>query len=260
MAEVATLQRADELPLDYRSGLDAQNLLPAWTLLRALMPVGAAAPVAQPAQWSYAKLRPYLMRAADLVPMEKAERRVLGYVNPGLDRARLSTLPSIFFGLQLIMPGERAPNHKHIPAAARIIIEGEGAYTTVDGEKLHMDEGDVVLTERTVPGGSLYIWGFRPEIYYLTGLNPATRFIFQFPLVADWYPQAWRQENVDTLWAALPPYVAVLQVDYMPWVTGSQDDSNTLLQSYEELNDWLIYNYEPETQIGNFFLWRRKAA
>ncbi len=146
MAEVATLQRADELPLDYRSGLDAQNLLPAWTLLRALMPVGAAAPVAQPAQWSYAKLRPYLMRAAELVPMEKAERRVLGYVNPGLDRARLSTLPSIFFGLQLIMPGERAPNHKHIPAAARIIIEGEGAYTTVDGEKLHMEEGDVVLT------------------------------------------------------------------------------------------------------------------
>ena len=44
------------------------------------------------------------------------------------------------------MPGERAPNHKHIPAAARIIIEGEGAYTTVDGEKLRMEEGDLVLT------------------------------------------------------------------------------------------------------------------
>ena len=116
------------------------------------------------------------------------------------------------------------------------------------------------LRAHNVPGDSLYIWGFRPEIYYLAGLNPATRFIFQFPLAADWYPQDWRQANVDTLWAALPPYVAVLQADYMPWVTGSHDDSNTLLQRYEELNDWLIYNYEPETQIGNFFLWRRKAA
>ena len=146
MAEVADLQRADELPSDYRARLDELNVLPAWTLLRALLPVGAAAPQAQATKWSYAKLRPSLLRAAKLVPMEKAERRVLGYINPGLDRARLSTLPSIFFGLQLIMPGERAPNHKHIPAAARIIIEGEGAYTTVDGEKLQMEEGDVVLT------------------------------------------------------------------------------------------------------------------
>jgi hypothetical protein len=115
------------------------------------------------------------------------------------------------------------------------------------------------LRERTTPGDSLTIWGFRPEVYFLSGLNPATRFIFQFPLVGAWYPPEWRQQHVDTLWAALPPVVAVLQADYMPWVTGSDDDSNTLLQGYEELNDWLIYNYERDTQIGNFFLWRRKS-
>ncbi|MCL4248169.1 MAG: glycosyltransferase family 39 protein [Anaerolineae bacterium] len=114
------------------------------------------------------------------------------------------------------------------------------------------------LRARSVPGDSLYIWGFRPEVYYISGLNPPTRFIFQFPLVANWYPPAWREENADLLWAALPPYVLILQVDYMPWVTGSEDDSNTLLQSYTELNNWLIYNYERETQIGNFFIWRRK--
>jgi hypothetical protein len=115
------------------------------------------------------------------------------------------------------------------------------------------------LRERVAPGDSLFIWGFRPEVYYLSQLNPAVRFIFQFPLVADWYPQVWKQETVDILWAALPPYVLVLQADYMPWVTGSDEDSNTLLQAYTELNDWLIFNYERETQIGNFFLWRRKS-
>ncbi len=114
------------------------------------------------------------------------------------------------------------------------------------------------LIDRNVPGDSLYIWGFRPEIYYLTQLNPPTRFIFQFPLVADWYPAEWREENVDILWAALPPYVLALQVDYMPWVTGSDDDSITLLQQYNELRDWLAFNYEQETQIGNFLIWRRK--
>ncbi|MDX2140831.1 MAG: glycosyltransferase family 39 protein [Chloroflexota bacterium] len=127
----------------------------------------------------------------------------------------------------------------------------------VAGESLRVAD---YLRARTVPGDSLYIWGFRPEIYALTQLNPPTRFIFQFPLVGDWYPAAWRQENVDILWAALPPYVLVMQVDYLPWVTGSDDDSNTLLQHYTELNDWLIYNYERDTQIGNVFVWKRKLA
>lgn len=115
------------------------------------------------------------------------------------------------------------------------------------------------LRERVVPGDSLYIWGFRPEIYYLSQLNPATRFIFHFPLIGSWYPEAWQEENAEVLWAALPPYVLVLQVDYMPWVTGRNEDSNTLLQEYNELYDWLIFNYEREAQIGNFFVWKRKT-
>lgn len=115
------------------------------------------------------------------------------------------------------------------------------------------------LRARVAPGDSLTIWGFRPEIYYLSGLNPATRFIFQFPLVGSWYPAAWQQEHVDGLWAAMPPYVIVAQVDYMPWVTGVHEDSNTLLQRYTELNNWLIANYERDAQIGNLFLWKRKS-
>jgi hypothetical protein len=93
----------------------------------------------------------------------------------------------------------------------------------------------------------------------MSGLNPAIRFIFQFPLVGTWYPPQWKEEAVDILWAAMPPYVLVLQVDYMPWVTGRNEDSNTLLQEYTELNNWLIANYTRETEIGNFFVWRRKS-
>lgn len=115
------------------------------------------------------------------------------------------------------------------------------------------------LRERIAPGDSLFIWGFRPEVYYLSQLNPAIRFIFQFPLVGAWYPPEWKEEAVEVLWAAMPPYVLVLQVDYMPWVTGRHEDSNQLLQEYTELNNWLIANYSRETQIGNFFLWRRNS-
>ncbi len=114
------------------------------------------------------------------------------------------------------------------------------------------------LQANAAAGDTLFIWGFRPEVYYLSNLQPASRFIFQFPLVADWYPVEWQQQNVDTLWASLPPYVLVVRGDFMPWVTGRDEDSNMMLQDYTELNNWLIYNYEQDTQIGNFLVWRRK--
>ncbi len=141
--------------------------------------------------------------------------------------------------------------------------EDQSAYfSRFQGGEFVADESLAVATflqERVAPGDSLYIWGFRPEVYYLSQLNPATRFIFQFPLVGEWYPADWRRENVEVLWAALPPYVLVLQADYMPWVTGRNEDSHTLLQEYNELNDWLIFNYEREAQIGNFLIWKRRT-
>jgi gentisate 1,2-dioxygenase len=54
--------------------------------------------------------------------------------------------PTIYIGLQLILPGETAPNHHHTPTAIRFVIEGEGGYTVVDGEKLPMEKGDLILT------------------------------------------------------------------------------------------------------------------
>lgn len=114
------------------------------------------------------------------------------------------------------------------------------------------------LRERVVTGDSLFIWGFRPEVYFMAGLRPATRYQAHFPLVAPWYPSAWRQEAVDILWAAMPPYVLVLEDDYMPWVTDDDADSHTLLQSYEALNNWLIANYKRVDQIGDFIIWQRR--
>jgi gentisate 1,2-dioxygenase len=146
MADHPALGTVEELPSEYRATLEDLKVVPAWTVLRGVMPLHKPAHQAEAVHWRYRDVRPQLLRAGQLVPVEKAERRVLALVNPGYSPDRLATLPSIFFGLQLIMPGERAPNHRHIPAAARIIIEGEGAYTTVEGEKIRMDVGDLILT------------------------------------------------------------------------------------------------------------------
>jgi gentisate 1,2-dioxygenase len=98
-----------------------------------------------PHLWSYQSLRELILEAADIIDPEEAERRVLVLENPGLSGKRLVT-ESLYAGLQLIMPGELAPCHRHSPAALRFILEGKGAYTTVNGEKAYMEPGDFIVT------------------------------------------------------------------------------------------------------------------
>jgi gentisate 1,2-dioxygenase len=140
------LGRVDELPKDYYEGLRRRNLMPLWPSLRTALPYGKPARRTQPTLWRYAEVRPELMRAGELTPIEKAERRVLVLCNPGLGLDELKATPSIYIGLQLIQPGETAPNHLHTPSAVRFVVEGRGGYTIVRGEKLPMEKGDLILT------------------------------------------------------------------------------------------------------------------
>ncbi|SMF33121.1 cupin domain-containing protein [Pseudogulbenkiania subflava] len=140
------LGRLDDLPADYRAALGAQNLVPLWPSLRAVLPPGQPRPRTQPTCWHYEALRPLLMQAGELTPIEKAERRVLVLANPGHGLEKMQASSAIYLGMQLLLPGEIAPSHRHTPNAVRMIVEGEGAYTTVDGEKCPMQRGDLILT------------------------------------------------------------------------------------------------------------------
>ncbi|NMF99319.1 cupin domain-containing protein [Aromatoleum toluolicum] len=140
------LGRLDDLPLAYRESLGAQNLVPLWPSLRSVLPPGTPARRTKPVMWSYEALRPLLMQAGELTPIEKAERRVLVLANPGHGLEKMQASAAIYLGMQLLLPGEWAPSHKHTPNAVRMIVEGEGAYTTVDGEKCPMSRGDLILT------------------------------------------------------------------------------------------------------------------
>ena len=140
------LARLEDLPLDYRDALTAQNLVPLWPSLRGVLPPNKPQPRTRATAWSYQSIRPLLIQAGELTPIEKAERRVLVLANPGHGLDKMQASAAIYLGMQLLLPGEWAPSHRHTPNAVRMIVEGEGAYTTVNGEKCPMSRGDLILT------------------------------------------------------------------------------------------------------------------
>jgi gentisate 1,2-dioxygenase len=95
--------------------------------------------------WRYAELRPKLLESATLISKEEAERRVLVLENPRL-RGTTFITTTLYAGLQIILPGEIAKSHRHTPSALRFLVEGEGGYTLVGGERADMHPGDFVVT------------------------------------------------------------------------------------------------------------------
>lgn len=120
------------------------RLTPLWEVLHTLVPREPATPCV-PALWRYADVRPLLMESGALISAEEAVRRVLILENPALPGQSCVT-QSLYAGLQLILPGEIAPSHRHTQSALRFIVEGAGAYTAVDGERTTMHPGDFIIT------------------------------------------------------------------------------------------------------------------
>lgn len=134
--------RAEREAFYARIGED--NLAPLWEQLHNLISKTPRSKCV-PAHWSYQAVRAYITEATDLITAEEAERRVLILENPGL-RGQAAITTSLYAGLQAILPGEVARAHRHSQSALRLILEGDGAYTSVDGEKTIMHRGDFVTT------------------------------------------------------------------------------------------------------------------
>lgn len=151
-----------------------QGLTPLWESLHALVTPEPVSP-ARPWRWSYGEVRNFLMRAGDIISAEQAERRVLIMENPGIPGQSAIT-PSLYAGLQLILPGEVAPCHRHTQNALRFVMEGSGAFTALDGEKAVMEPFDLVLT----PSGQWHDHGNQTDqpMIWLDGLDIPTVRLF----------------------------------------------------------------------------------
>jgi gentisate 1,2-dioxygenase len=195
----------------YYERIGARHMTPLWEVLHALVPPQPR-PQAQAAIWRYAELREQVLEAGRLISAAEAERRVLILENPGL-RGQSCITQSLYAGLQLILPGEVAPAHRHTQSALRLVLDGEGAYTSVDGERTTMRRGDFIIT----PSWTWHDHGNPSEqpVVWLDGLDiPTVRFLDAgFAQKADTASQAPQRPEGD----ALARYGAnMLPMDYTP--------------------------------------------
>ncbi len=174
MHTVSPTSESSSQRADYYRRIGAHHMTPLWEVLGALVPQQPQTPVAAHL-WRYAQVREQVMEAGRLISAEEAERRVLILENPAL-RGQSCITQSLYAGLQLIMPGEVAPAHRHTQSALRLVLDGQGAYTAVDGERTTMRRGDFIITpawtwhDHGNPGSEPVVW--------LDGLDiPIVRFL-----------------------------------------------------------------------------------
>ena len=123
--------------------------------------------------------------AGKLIDVKFSTRRNFVMRNP-FPGNNFSTVRTLVCAYQMILPGEVAPSHRHSSHALRVIIDGLGAYSIVDGEKMPMDAGDVLLT----PGGFYHGHGHDGDApaYWFDGLDVPLTHLFELTFFDD-HPQ-----------------------------------------------------------------------
>lgn len=240
----ARVKGSDELQAYYEelAKYDAGAL---WTVANDIEP-WEPIPKSEAVLWRNADLRERVLRAIDLVRPEDAGRRVIYLRNP--KRKEVSAACGwLYSGIQVMKPGESAGAHKHAASALRFIMEGEGAYTIVDGHKIELGVRDFVIT----PNGTWHEHGVTKDgqtSIWQDGLDiPLTN-----ALEANFYavhPDDYQTTNLplnDSPLAygapGLLPANEKWDKPYSPLMKYSWDATYTALLNYAKVTDGSLYD------------------
>ncbi len=171
----ANVDDSPELAAYYRA-LEGEALGALWNVANEIEP-WYPQPRSVPVLWKWKRIEPLVRRAPELVSAEKAARRVVMLVNPG--RKEWSAAAGLLYtGVQIMNPGEFTSAHRHQASALRFIMDGRGAYTVVDGERLSLGARDLVLTPNGTwhdhgieAGGTQCVWQDGLDIPLMNALD-----------------------------------------------------------------------------------------
>jgi gentisate 1,2-dioxygenase len=208
----------------FHERMHANNMYGLWELASQMTPHPQPKMIAH--MWPWSVTEPIIADSAEAVPVGD-ERRALQLFNPGLG-GRWATTNNLIAALQILLPGEVARAHRHTPTAIRFIIEGTGAYTAVDGERVYMEPGDLILT----PSWSWHDHGneTKERVVWMDGLD--------IPLIASleaMFFQFYKEQQVPASRPANTSKSMYGEAQLNPtWVKEKSKASPLLLYSWEQ--------------------------
>lgn len=108
------------------------------------------------------------------------------------------------------------------------------------------------LNTNTVNNDKVFIWGFDPMVYYLSGKECASRFIYNFPLYWKKDNKNFRIELISDLNKALPEIILISKNDQLYLLSGYYEDSKQMVERFPEFKQLIKDNYVMDYQSQNF--------
>jgi gentisate 1,2-dioxygenase len=151
----------------YYQRLAELSTLPFWQLPDITDPAGPE----RGHVWHWHDIHPELTRSREIADdAATLQRRALVLRNPGLPPPAVGATPTLAACYQMLFPGETAPVHAHSMSALRFGLAGRGARMIIDGDRVPMEPGDLILTPGWSWHGHVHPGGDEPVVW-LDGLD-----------------------------------------------------------------------------------------
>jgi 4-amino-4-deoxy-L-arabinose transferase-like glycosyltransferase len=105
----------------------------------------------------------------------------------------------------------------------------------------------------------IYVWGFDPVVYYLSGRECVSKFIYNFPLYWKGNNSSFQKEFLDAIISDNPKLILVSQKDPLYYISGYREDSKQMLVRFPEFKEFIDKKYVFKVQIENFLYYELKS-
>ena len=102
----------------------------------------------------------------------------------------------------------------------------------------------------------IYVWGFDPLVYYLSGRKCASRFIYNYPIYWKGNNVLFRDEFINELKLNNPKLILVSERDPLYYISGYHEDSKQILDRFPDIKSYLESKYTYIAQLEGFTIYR----
>lgn len=114
------------------------------------------------------------------------------------------------------------------------------------------------VNQHTNAGDLIYVWGYDPLVYYLSGRKCVSRFIYNVPLLWKGENTEFRKEFMNEINKNNPKLILVTSGDPLYFISGYNEDSKQLLERFGELTAFIKDKYVFRKRIDDYDIYELK--